>query len=228
MAGIVERLTSIAIAVSALTIAVVVVRREFAPAPRRESQLPEPEFHSDWKQFRRAGIPISGDSTSPVQILEFGDLQCPVCAMFDPIVASVTQRYGTRVARVFVHFPLGGHDQALPAARAAECAERQGAFQPMKVVLYAKQRSFGVTPWTTLAREAGLPDLPRFERCMADIRPVDRIDSGVALARRLGFQGTPTTVVNGWAIRGSLSDSGLSQTIDAALVGKKPPRDIRR
>ncbi|HYC51594.1 MAG TPA: thioredoxin domain-containing protein [Gemmatimonadaceae bacterium] len=219
----IERAISLALAVAALAIAAVVVRREFFPSVAPTSNRPVPVFKDDWREFRKAGIAFDGSAGAPVEIVEFGDFECPVCAAFEPTLQAVTSKYGDQISRVFVHFPIPGHRFARPAALAAECAHQQGAFAAMKAVLYARQDSFGLRPWTNFAREAGVADLARFDACVAAPESGERIDKGFALAERLGFRGTPTIVLNGWAINGILGELQLAQAIDAALNGKGPP-----
>ena len=218
-----ERLVSFALAVAALAIAGVVVKREFVSAAPPRDQRPRPVFMDDWRDYRRDGIAFAGPASAQLEIVEFADFECPVCAAFEPTLTNVIARYGDRVSRVFVHFPIPGHRFARAAAVAAECAHEQGAFAAMKQVLYARQDSFGLRPWTRYASQAGVSDLPRFESCVSNPQMVQRIERGVALAERLGFRGTPTIVLNGWAINGILGDSALARAMDAILAGKRPP-----
>jgi len=56
--------------------------------------------------------------------LEYSDLECPYCAMFHNSNATqmVVDKYGDKVSHSFRHFPLNGHQNAMPAALVAECA----------------------------------------------------------------------------------------------------------
>jgi hypothetical protein len=75
------------------------------------------------------------------------------------------------------------------AARNAECAHEQGRFLSMHDVLYAKQDSFGIKPWAGYAREAGVPDIDRFELCSASAEPIRDLTHSLNAVKRIGAQG---------------------------------------
>src|SRR6478609_1380375 len=70
---------------------------------------------------------ISSDSAK-LTVVEFGDYQCPACAMAQPTVKQLLSTYSGRVNFVFRHFPLPQHSNAIPAAMAAEAAGTQGKY----------------------------------------------------------------------------------------------------
>ncbi|HEX7670399.1 MAG TPA: vitamin K epoxide reductase family protein, partial [Polyangiaceae bacterium] len=62
-----------------------------------------------------------------VNVVEFADFECPYCRRLHPVLKSVLHEYpAERLHFVRRHVPLPGHPDALPAARAAVCAEQQG------------------------------------------------------------------------------------------------------
>ena len=75
-----------------------------------------------------AGAPATGPATAPVTIVEFLDYQCPYCHRAQAVVDEVLQQYEGKVRFVHRDFPLDGHAEAVPAARAARCAGEQGKF----------------------------------------------------------------------------------------------------
>jgi len=168
-----------------------------------------------------------GDSAARVKIIEFSDLECPVCRRFQQTVRVVQAKYPKDVAVVFVHFPLPMHRFARPAARAGECAGNQ--FAAFVNLVYRKQDSLGLKPWTSYATEAGIRDTVPFAACVHATDPVPRIESGVALGLRMGIRGTPTIIVNGWRLQATPSEEELMRTVDALIAGKEPfPADARR
>src|SRR6185437_2837175 len=123
----IDRALNVSIAVAALAMAGVVVRREMAPSiPTIPGANLPPRFVSTWKDLLPHAIPL-GDSSGAVKVIEFADFECPFCRRFDSTMHVVVARYPGQVSRYFVHFPLPTlHRFALPAARAAECAGRLG------------------------------------------------------------------------------------------------------
>ena len=87
------------------------------PAPTRPAPAPV-----------RSGIPgaepahTKGPANAPAQIEEFGDFQCPPCAVFHPILEQMEAEFGDKLRVTFRHFPLPNHSHALRAASASEAA----------------------------------------------------------------------------------------------------------
>ena len=103
---------------------------------------------------------------------------------------------------------------------AAECADRQGKFEPMYRLLFAEQQSLGSKDWVTFAEEAGILDLAAFNECVklpADSFP--RIDAGRELGERRNVTGTPALFVNGRRL-GARSFEELQEV--AEKLGLKP------
>jgi protein-disulfide isomerase len=134
---------------------------------------------------------------------------------------SIRERYPDKVAVVFAHSPVESHRFAELAARAAECAHAQGHFEGMRTVLFARQSSFGIVPWTDLAMLAGVPDLGMFNTCIKDLAPVPRIVQGKRLAGEFGVQGTPTILINGWRLPLPPSANELDGLIANVLAGRE-------
>jgi protein-disulfide isomerase len=73
---------------------------------------------------------IRGPAHAPIQPLEYGDYECPVCGETHPVVKAIQQRLGDRLWFAFRHFPLTNvHPHA---GRAAEAAEA-GGVEPLRV-----------------------------------------------------------------------------------------------
>src|SRR6201999_1765144 len=115
--------------VCAVGVLAIMVHREFAPAPAAARAGAAPDHPvSDFPKLAASGHRL-GATTAPVTIVEFADFECPVCRHFQTGALEPVQKiYGSQVAVVFRQWPLGYHRFAMPAARAAECAGRQGRF----------------------------------------------------------------------------------------------------
>jgi protein-disulfide isomerase len=152
---------------------------------------------------------ISGRRIGPEQplinILEFGDYQCPACGFFEKSVRAFRAQHPSEVALVFRNWPLPYHPFAYPAARAAECAGNQGRFTEFHDWLYSHQDSLGSISFDSLAQRLGVNDLALFHACNA-AQSVSRIDADSAVAHILGSSGTPTVVINGrrWLVAPTL------------------------
>src|SRR6185503_19498824 len=67
-----------------------------------------------------------GPADSPVTIVEFSDFQCPFCSQAKDLVKQITDAYPKDVRFVFKNYPLPFHPNAMPAAKAAIAAGKQG------------------------------------------------------------------------------------------------------
>lgn len=205
--------------VCALVITALLVRRELAPAQRttRRGDGP-PERVKEWSTILQNRLP-AGVQT-PVTILEFGDFECPACQYFETILDSIRARYPGSVTVLYAHFPIPRHQFALPAVRASECAREQGRFDQMRNVLYSRQDSFGVMPWTAIAARAGVADTIEFASCVRESGPIAQLAIDTVLANQLGATATPTIVVNGWRWRMVPTLAKLDSAVREALPGK--------
>jgi protein-disulfide isomerase len=192
-----------------------------APPPTRRGP-PVPQLVENWQTLLGAGERI-GSADAKVVVIEFTDLQCPVCRRFAAVLDSALHRYGDTLAVEVLHFPLTTiHPQALPAARAAECARAQGRFAEFLATVYAQQDSLGVKPWRRMAADAGVGDMSRFSACLTDSAEVPRITRGLHLADSLELTGTPTLIINGWRFGGSIGTARLDSVVQALLGGDAP------
>jgi predicted DsbA family dithiol-disulfide isomerase len=146
------------------------------------------------------GAPARGAPMAPVTIVEFSDFECPYCGAAHAELARLLGEFEGQVKLVFKHFPLGGHERAMPAARAAEAAAAQGKFWEMHDLLFEHQRALEDRDLERYARELGL-DIDRFKADMSAPATQERIDADRSEGERLLVRGTPTMYVDGRLLR---------------------------
>lgn len=100
---------------------------------------------------------------------------------------------------------------------AAECAREHGRFEAWRNVLFSQQARIGQTSWAEFARQAAVPDLDDFGRCMFDRRHARRIAADVKAGKKLGVPATPTILVNGWKVVGAPDEQKLLGLVEDAL-----------
>ncbi len=224
-----ERLLTAILSVAAILMAVVVVHRELSGATRSASAGTDsaPTYVPTWRDMLPAGRVI-GDTTAKVKIVTFSDLECPFCKGLYKEELELQRKNPAQVAIVFIHFPLPGHRFALPAARAAECANDLGRFEQFVEIAYEKQDSLGLVSWGSLADEAGIRDTVRFSQCTKASSNIHQVDIGMALGKSIGVRGTPTVVMNGWRFQRPPTPDELTQVLDALLHDRPVPWDSSR
>lgn len=216
-----EALASVMLSLAAVTVGVVLVHREFFGVAPQVSTMPAaPAYMTKWREILPVGL-VMGAQDAKVKVIEFGDLECPFCARFNKAVRAVRQTHPS-VALVFVHLPLAMHRFARPAARAVECANNAGRAEQLLDLLFEKQDSIGLKPWSRFAADAGIHDVDRFGACLSSSAPVARIEAGVALAHQIGVQSTPSVIVNGWRYSVPPTEEVLTAAVDSIMSGKEP------
>jgi protein-disulfide isomerase len=214
-------MVSVLAGLAAVVVALAVLRREFGSTPVAVVSVNSgpPTYVRDWRRSLAVSR-IVGDSTAPVMIVEFSDLECPACRQFHVTLQAIRVRYGRKVASAFVHMPLRSHRFGVPAARAAECAFADGRFGEMVDAIYAGQDSLGLATWQDYARRAGVSDTTAFGRCVRSPEVPGMVQAGLAEGRRLNVSGTPTVIVNGWRFSKPPTESVLDDAIRRLLQGK--------
>lgn len=145
---------------------------------------------------------VYGNPAATVEIVEFGDFQCPACAQFFPIVKEIKQKYEGKIKFVFKNFPLDSiHPNARAAHRSAEAAGNQGKFFEMHDLLYENQRDWqssraAKTIFEGYAKQLNL-DMTRFEADFAAEQTNAIINADSAEGKDKKVTGTPTFFING-------------------------------
>lgn len=165
---------------------------------------------ADWRPVAAGGTLLGADA--PVRVVVFSDFQCRYCARAAGELRALRDASGGRIALTFRHLPLDAiHPHARAAALASECAAEQGRFEAFHDQLFAHQQEIGVRSWADLARAAGVPDLPAYDRCVAEERHRGRVAADVELAEKLGLTGTPAFMVNGRLVSGTGKTAQLAR-----------------
>jgi protein-disulfide isomerase len=160
---------------------------------------------------------IQGPPDAPVQLVEFGDYECPYCGEAYPVVKALQKRLGDQMNFVFRNFPLTqAHPHAEEAAEAAEAAGAQGKFWPMHDMLYENQDALEPEDLVLYARALHL-DLPRFVREMGDHIYAERVREDFRSGVRSGVNGTPTFFINGVRHNGPFDLVSLLAAIEEAV-----------
>jgi protein-disulfide isomerase len=160
--------------------------------------------------------------TGAIQVVEFGDFQCPACGKAQAAVKQIETEFNGKITLYFRNFPLQQHANALPASNAALEAAAEGKFWEMHDKLYATQAD-----WSSLAGDVAIAKFAQYaEELGLNSGKVGQaaknqtyksiIDQDVQDGTDLGIQGTPTFYVAGKQVTGADYPS-LRDAINAAL-----------
>lgn len=103
---------------------------------------PAPQRVADWRAYSRGGTG-SGDVGAPVTVVVFSDYQCPFCREASLDLDSLAREQPHLMHVVFRQYPLNVHRDAVPAALAAICADKQHVFDRFHHALFAQQQVIG-------------------------------------------------------------------------------------
>ncbi len=162
------------------------------------------------------GAPSTGPADARVTVVEFTDYQCPFCHRAQNVIDQVLQRYAGRIRYVHLDFPLDGHPQALPAARAARCAGEQGKFWEYHRGLMTAPGALDAADLQRRAAALRL-DASSFEACVSSGRYDQAIQTSLREGDELGVTGTPAYFVNGRMISGARPIESFTELIDEEL-----------
>src|SRR5258706_9039186 len=83
---------------------------------------------------------VRGPASAPVELVEYGDYQCPYCGQAHPVVEALLSQRPEQVRFGYRHFPLTHlHPYAELAAELAEAAGARGQFWPAHDWLFTHQ-----------------------------------------------------------------------------------------
>lgn len=158
-----------------------------------------------------------GPAAAPVTIVEYADFECPFCRIISPIMHRLVQGMSGNVRLCFKHFPVRGHERALPSSIAALAAARQGRFWQMHNALYGVAPRLEEANLLAAARQAGVQDIDRWNRDRRDTALRQQIEADKVEGLRNGVSGTPTIFINGKEYLGQKNEVELRDRLQEEL-----------
>ena len=178
-----------------------------------------------------SGIPqtgmVLGDPKAPVELIEFGDLQCPVCKgyaeeILPPIIENQVKNGEVRLD--FRNLTIIG-EQSIPAGAAALAAGEQGRGWTYIELFYRNQgeENSGYADdafLEAIAERAGVKNIPKWNQDRQKLTV--EVEKTTEEAKRLGYEATPSFAIKGPSTKGlellgtPESTSGLEEAIAEA------------
>jgi len=171
---------------------------------------------------------VLGSPTAKVEVVEFGDFECPQCGRFatltEPDVRS--RLINTGIIRYrYIDYPLPMHGNTWNASRAAACADEQGKFWEMHDAIYANQDR-----WDTQATNkpdkllkqiggqiAGIK-ADQFNQCVDTKKTQAKIQAHLKIAEARQVSATPSFIFGDKQFAGFLSYDQFKQFVDQAVA----------
>lgn len=172
---------------------------------------------------------FKGSDSAKINLVEFGDYQCPFCKrFFDQTEPTLMKEYvDTEKTRFyFLDVSIVGAD-SITLGQASWCADEQGKYYEYHDQIYSNQgqeNSGWGTPDKVKVLAGGIPglDVEEFSKCLDSKKYESRNQQLTKFSNQLGLTGTPTMFVGnsemGYTkITGAQPYSSFKQAIDTYL-----------
>lgn len=151
-------------------------------------------------------VPILGNSSSNVTIVEFGDYQCTFCAQFhnetrNQVLSNFVDTGKTKfLFKDFIVNDSTNDTSSTFAAEASYCAAEQGKYWDYHSEIYdnwAGERTGWITPESLkkFAINVKVPNIEQFSECLDSHKYTNLVQLNDNIARNLGLTGTPSFVL---------------------------------
>lgn len=168
-------------------------------------------------------LPFLGSKNAKVEVVEFGDFQCPFCGRFyTDVEKQLIKDYVDtgKVKFAFRQYAFLGQESTW-AANAAECANEQGKFWEYHNYLYEHQSgenqgAFSKDKLKGFSATLGL-NTSQFNGCLDSEKYAKNVTNDFADGQKARVNGTPATFINGQLVSGAQPFTSFKTIIDQEL-----------
>ncbi|HEY4320156.1 MAG TPA: thioredoxin domain-containing protein [Gemmatimonadales bacterium] len=174
---------------------------------------------------------VTGVASAPLEVTEYGDLECPVCATFATVQFPEIKARLIDTGKIryrYRDFPLDGpHRHPRVAAHAAACANDQGKYWDVQAAMFQNQMDYAevadpIPPLRNIMKNAGL-NTDTWEACMKSAKYAGRIQASLNEGTVLGVNSTPTFLIAGRLYPGLNSDRMIALVDSVTATLPSPP-----
>ncbi|HSE41820.1 MAG TPA: DsbA family protein [Acidobacteriota bacterium] len=183
-------------------------------------------YKENLAKINLSNAPVKGAQDAKVTIVEYTDFQCPYCSRAHVTVEQLLKDYDGKIKVAYKALPLNIHNWAEDSAVAAACVSEQNkdVFWKYANFFFQNQTTLTKDNLNTkifeMAKTNGL-DEAALKTCIDSKKTLPQVQADVKEAQALGFQSTPSFVVNGRPVIGAKPIEEFKQIIDAELAGSK-------
>ncbi|HEV8361880.1 MAG TPA: thioredoxin domain-containing protein [Gemmatimonadaceae bacterium] len=173
---------------------------------------------------------LLGNADAPVQVVEYADFECPVCAYFATITEPDIRKRLVESGQIslrYMHYHIPAHPNTWQASMAAACANEQGKFWEMHDAIYNAQDRWAGTatrkPKGVLKDLAGQVRLnvSQWETCFDTQKYQAQLLASQQDAEKRQVRGTPTFIIGSKMIDHNMSYDQFKAYVDTAMASAK-------
>lgn len=159
---------------------------------------------------------------APIRISVFSDFQCPFCKVVSDQMPELVRRYGDKINIQYIFYPLDSkcnsnvksrfHDNACDAAALAACDPAK--FHEVHDEIFAKQAQLGSGALKEIESKYSL------QGCIDKKEITDKVVEGINQGTKFNLKSTPTIIINGRKIEGTIPNSQFFAIFEEILGNK--------
>lgn len=180
--------------------------------------LGDPDVESPYKIH----MATANFADAPIRITVFSDFQCPFCKIVAEQIPELVRRYPKQINVQYMFYPLDGkcnsnvqsrmHPHACDAAFIAACDEKK--FVEVHDEIFAKQDKLGDGALAEIAKSHNLTG------CGENEEVKNKVITAINQGTKYSLKSTPTIIVNGKKIEGTIPNRQFFAIFDDILSGK--------
>lgn len=160
-------------------------------------------------------------SDAPIRISVFSDFECPFCKVVAEQMSELIRRYPNKISIQYFFYPLDNkcnsnikgrfHESACDAASLAACDEKK--FVTVHDEIFANQDKLKGGVLIEIAEKHGL------EKCIGNEDVKNKVIAAINAATQFNLKSTPTIILNGKKIEGTIPNGQFFAIFEAILSG---------
>ena len=160
---------------------------------------------------------------APIRIAVFSDFECPFCKVVAEQMPELVRRYPKQINIQYFFYPLDAkcnsnvkgrfHENACDAAYLAACNEKK--FAEVHDAIFAKQDQLKSGVLAELEKSMGLTG------CISNEANKNKVINAINAATQYNLKSTPTIIVNGKKIEGTIPSGQFFAIFEDILNGQK-------
>lgn len=180
--------------------------------------LGDPDIESPYKIH----MATANFADAPIRITIFSDFQCPFCKVVADQIPELIRRYSDKVSVQYIFYPLDAkcnssvtsrmHPHACDAAALAACDANK--FLSVHDEIFVNQSKLDSGVLADIAKSHGLVG------CLDNKAVTDKVIEGINQGTKYNLKSTPTIIVNGKKIEGTIPNRQFFAIFDYILSGK--------